>query len=230
MLNTYKVFWVWLLFYAKFVPNLATLAKPLYILLGKDAQWNLTNAYQQAFLNIKCELTSPRFLTHYRQDLPLKLVCDASPIGVVDILSHIFPDGSEKPIAYASRTLSKTEEKYSQIDKEALALIFGVRKFHMYLYGRHFTLVSDHKPLLALLGDKVGLPKLAALRLQRWAVFLSAYSYTLEYRSSRDVSNADALSRLPSDEEGLGKSVDKSVILMTASNIPLTSKQIAEAT
>ena len=66
--------------------------------------------------------------------------------------------------------------------------------------------------------------------MQRWAILLSAYSYTLEYRSSKDVSNADALSRLPSDEEGLEKSVDRSVLLMTASNIPLTSKQIAEAT
>ena len=81
-------------------------------------------------------------------------------------------DGSERPIAFVSRTLTDTERNYSQLDKEALALVFGVRRFLQYLYGRRFTLVTDHRPLTAILGPKKGLPSLAAARLQRWAVLL----------------------------------------------------------
>ena len=84
------------------------------------------------------------------------------------------PDGMEHPVAYASRTLSSAEKKYAQVEKEALALIFAVKKFHQYLYGRVFTLVTDHKPLLVILGPTKGIPSLGASRLQRWAVLLSA--------------------------------------------------------
>ena len=85
------------------------------------------------------------------------------------------PDGSERPIAFASYTLSTSEHNYAQLEKEALSLIFGVKKFHQYLYGRRFTIITDHKPLTAILGAKKGIPSLAAARLQRWAVLLSAY-------------------------------------------------------
>jgi RNase H-like domain found in reverse transcriptase len=107
------------------------------------------------------------------------------------------PDGSEHPIAYASKTLSAAERNYSQLDKEALAIIFGVRRFHSYIYGRKFTLITDHKPLLGILGPKCGIPPLAAARMQRWALILAAYSYQLEFRRTEDHANVDAFSRFP---------------------------------
>jgi hypothetical protein len=96
-------------------------------------------------------------------------------------LSHILPDGSERPISYASKSLSTSEKNYSQLDKEALSIIFGVKRFHSYLYGRKFTLITDHKPLLAILGQKKGISPLAAARMQRWALIFAAYSYELEF-------------------------------------------------
>lgn len=104
---------------------------------------------------------------------------------------------SEHPIAFASRTLNNSEQNYAQLQKEALALIFGVQKFHRYLYGRRFTLITDHKPLTTILGPKKGIPSLAAACLQRWAILLSAYDCDIQYKPTTDQGNADGLSRLP---------------------------------
>ena len=91
-------------------------------------------------------VTSDQVLAHFQTDVPLKLACDASPYGIGAVLSHTYPDGMEKPIGFASRTLNSAETNYAQIDREALALVWGIKKFHHYLYSRHFVLETDHKP------------------------------------------------------------------------------------
>lgn len=82
---------------------------------------------------LKESLASPRLLVHFNPDLPIVLECDASQYGIGAVLSHRFPNGVERPIAYASRSLSPAEKNYSQIEKEGLAIVFGVTKFYMYL-------------------------------------------------------------------------------------------------
>lgn len=139
----------------------------------------------------------PTVLVHYNPNLPLCLAADASAYGVGAVISHICADGEEHPIAYASRTLTPSERKYSQLEKEALSLVYGVQKFHQYLFGRKFTLITDHKPLTTILGPTHGVPPLIAARLQRWALFLTAYTYKIEFQSSTAHANADCLSRLP---------------------------------
>ena len=106
--------------------NLATIAEPLYQLLNKDVEWKWTKQCQNSFEKIKEEITSPKFLTHFRADLPVKLVCDASQVGLGAVLAHQMPDGTERPIAYASRLLNSAERNYSQIEKEGLSLVYGV--------------------------------------------------------------------------------------------------------
>lgn len=186
-------------YYGKFIRQLSTLAQPLNKLLGKGVRWVWSEECKRAFQALKAKLASSEVLAHYDPNLPLRLECDASAYGVGAVLSHRFPDGSERPIAYASRTLNSAERNYAQIEKEGLALIYGVKKFHKFVYGRHITLVTDHKPLTAILGSKKGLPTLAAARLQRWAVFLLGYQYDLEFRSTLQHGNADGFSRLPDD-------------------------------
>ena len=89
-------------------------------------------------------------LTHYDPALPVTLACDALLTGIGAVLPHVMPDGSERPVAFASRSLTKTERKYTQINKEALSIVWDVKWFHVYLYGRRFALVTDHKPLTAI--------------------------------------------------------------------------------
>ena len=104
-----------------------------------------------------------------------------------------------------------SDENYSQLEKEALSLIFGVRKIHQYLYGRRFTLYTDHKPLTTILGSKQGVPPIAAARLQRWALLLSAYNYSIEFKSTSAHANADCLSRLPLPNSSTSSSVSQTV-------------------
>ena len=184
-------------YYGKFMPDLASLLHPLNNLLKSDTKWTWSDTCTRAFKQAKRLLVTAPVLAHYNPDLPIKLAADASAYGVGAVLSHMYPDGSERPVAFASRTLSATERNYAQMEKEALSLVFGVRKFHQYLYGRRFVLITDHKPLTTLLGPKHGIPPLAAARLQRWALLLTAYTYSIEYKATKEHANADGLSRLP---------------------------------
>ena len=184
-------------YYSRFLPGLATTLAPLHQLLKKDVQWRWTSVEQTAYESCKASLSSDALLVHYDAKRELRLACDASSYGVGAVISHVMDDGQERPIAFASRTLSASERNYAQIEKEALSLVFGVKRFHQFLYGRKFTLMTDHKPLQAILGPKSAVPTLAAARMQRWALVLSAYDYDLMYRRSEGHSNADGLSRLP---------------------------------
>jgi hypothetical protein len=188
-------------FYSKFLQNLSTVAEPLHRLTQKTATWNWGEQEKKSFQKLKDMLSSDNLLVHYDPTLPLGLSCDASSIGIGAVLFHRYPDGSERPIANVSKKLSKAQSNYSQIQKEALAIIFGLNKFYQFLFGRPFILVTDHKPLIALFGPHKETPSLAANRLARWALQLSQFDYRIEYRPTKDHGNADALSRLPTAED-----------------------------
>ena len=129
-------------------------------------------------------------------------------------------DGSEKPIAFASRTLSKAERNYSQIEKEVLKIPS---------VWRLFQIITDHNPLLGLLHEHKGIPSMAASRIQRWAIILSAYNYELIFKSGRKHGNADSMSRLPFQSDDCEESsVLENYILMTElCHSPTTSEDVA---
>ena len=183
-------------FYHKFLPNIATVVHPLHKLLEKDHKWDWNAECRKAFNESKKLVTSDQVLCHYDPNLPIRLACDASPFALGAVLSHVMKDGAERPIAFASRSLSKTERNYSQIDKEALGIVFGVKKFNSYLYGRKFTLITDHQPLVSIFNPRKGISTTSAVRLQKHALFLSGYMYDIQYRSTHKHTNADTLSRI----------------------------------
>ena len=164
-------------YYSRFLPNLSAIMHPLNRLLEKSVQWEWSAACQQAYTAVKQLVASERVLTHYDASLPIRLACDASPYGLGSVMSHVTPDGVERPVAFISRSLTSAERNYAQIDKEALCLYWATKKFFAYLYGRHFTLVTDHQPLVSIFHPNKSLPAMTAARLQRYAVFLSGLDY-----------------------------------------------------
>lgn len=120
----------------------------------------------------KQKLVNSTMLVHFDPNAPLELFCDAPRHGIRAYLNQVMPNNEGRPIACMSRTLSKPETNYSQIDKEALSIVEGVRKLLQYLYGRHFTLWTGHKPLVSIFHPKKETPDSAAARMQRWAIIL----------------------------------------------------------
>ena len=184
------------MFYSRFLPNHATVLSPLNALLRKNAKWKWTVKEQNSFQNAKRLLLNSQTLIHYDDSLPLFLACDASSYGIGCVLSHKI-QGKDRAVAFALCSLTDAQKNYSQLDKEALAIIFGVTRFRQYLYGRNFTIITDHKPLLQLFSPDKAAPAHAAARLQRWSLILASYCYKIEYRNTKFHANADSMSRLP---------------------------------
>ncbi|KAG8172839.1 hypothetical protein JTE90_002920 [Oedothorax gibbosus] len=182
---------------AVFLKRRSDILEPLHKLLQKDVPWEWTTEHEEAYKASKGLLTTDDLLVHYDEKLPLILTSDASSYGLGSVLSHLLPNGKEAPVAYYSRTMTKTERNYSQTDKEALAILAGVKKFHSYLLGRRFKIVTDHRPLLGIFNSTKPIPQMISPRVLRWSLSLQAYDYELEYRKGKDIANTDALSRLP---------------------------------
>ena len=218
-------------YYHKFLPNLATILHPLNQMLESNYQWYWTDRCEEAFQKVKVMIASDLVLTHYDPKLPLQLACDASPVGIGAVLSHVMPDGTERPIAFASRSLSKAERNYAQIDKEAPATVWGVKKFHNYLFGRNFTLLTDHEPLTSIFHPSKSLPAVTAARLQRYALFLAGFDYTIMYKNTKCHGNADGLARLPLHSETAEESDPVGLFYATQFEpLPVTAEQVKRET
>ncbi|EFP11683.1 hypothetical protein CRE_27751 [Caenorhabditis remanei] len=191
-------------FYSRFVPKLSDLRGPLDRLMKQDVDWKWTNIEQNAFDRLKNSVADATMLSHFKEDWKIVIAADASQYGIGGVLSHINPEGQELPIAHFARSLTETEKRYSQIEKEGLALVYTVKKCHKFVFGRKFSLQTDHKPLLAIFGDNKDLPVHSQNRLVRWAITLLSYNFDISYVSTAKFAKADWLSRMiqnyPRDE------------------------------
>jgi len=148
--------------------------------------------------NLKTKLTHPPVLGYPDFSLPFVLHTDASEAAVGAVLSQ-YIDGHERVVSYWSRKLSKPEWNYSTVEREALAVVYVIKEFYLYLYGFHFRLVTDHNLLTSLHAFKdVG------GRLARWILYLQQFGFTWEHRADKRHSNPDAMSRPPPTNPVLG--------------------------
>ena len=183
-------------YYRKFVKNFAQVASPLYRLTERNKTWTWDEECDAAFCTLKERLTSAPVLAFPDFTQQFTLDADASTYGLGAVLSQTL-DGKERVVAYASRTLTKTERRYCATRREMLALVWAVRYFRPYLYGRPFTARTDHNSLrwLQSFRDTEG-------QLARWLEVLAEYQVTVEHRPGKRHSNADALSRGPCKQCG----------------------------
>lgn len=219
-------------YYQKFIPDLSSKLFPLNELLQKDKPFVWSKKCHNTFNKLKDEITSSNVLMKYNRALPLALATDASPTGLGAVISHVLPNGQERPIAFASRSLTKSEKNYSQLDKEATAIYWGLHKFFQYCYGRKITLITVHQPLTRILHPNKDLPPISALRLLHYANFMSGFDYDIMYRNTKRHANADFLSRFPYEKPQIDDNLDStSTFLMNhISVLPVTRDEIKKET
>lgn len=182
-------------YYRRFINKFAEIAKPLHRLTERGRQFKWTTECDTAFVKLKLQLCSSPTLTFPDFSLPFILDTDASQFGIGAILSQE-QHGEEKVIAYASRTLSKAERRYSVTRKELLAVVTYIHYFRQFLLGRQFTLRTDHGSLqwIQTLKEPEG-------QLARWLERLQEYNFEIKHRKGCQHQNADALSRYPFEIE-----------------------------
>ena len=183
----------------KFLPNLSEKDKALRDLLSKKNQWVWGHEQEKAFTDLKRELSCAPVLQLYDPNRELKISADASSYGLGAVMLQMC-DNVWLPVAYASRSLTPTEQRYAQVEKEALALTWACERFSDFILGLHFVLETDHKPLVSLLGGQAldALPP----RIQRFRMRLMRYSYDVIHVPGKTLTTADTLSRAPLRDGG----------------------------
>ena len=217
-------------FYRKFIKGFSQIAAPMYALLKADVEFQWTEERNLAFEKLKHALANTPVLAHPNMEKKFIVTTDASTTGIGYILSQEDDNGQEHPIIYGGRSLRKHEKNYPITELECLAVVEGVKQFHIYLADKTFEIYTDHKALTGLINTK---PEKG--RLNRWAQFLMSYKKEIHYREGKKMANADALSRREypePKEEDIPDIVDEKVVLSLepTQNFVDTSKTYHEIT
>lgn len=213
----------------KFLPDLATVTEPLRKLTRKSETFAWNQQQSEAFRKLKKMMSADALLGYFDVKNKTQVIADASPVGLGAVLIQI---GSRGPqvISYASKSLTSTEKRYAQTEKEALALVWAVERFHYYLFGREFDLITDHKPLEIIFGTR----SKPCARIERWVLRLQSYKYKVIYQSGKS-NIADPLSRLVEYNGVAGepavKHTEQYVNFIVAASVPVAVKieEIGEA-
>ena len=177
---------------SQFIPKFSEKAYALRILTKDDVPWTWDTDQQKSFDELKQAIPKHAYLKYYDPTRPARLEVDASQKGLGAALIQ-----SEKPVAFGSKTLTECQSRYSNIEREMLAVVHGIQRYHTYLYGRPFTVRTDHKPLVTICTKPL---HAAPPRLQRMLLKIQGYNCQIEYRPGKEMILSDTLSRLPNPE------------------------------
>lgn len=212
---------------SRFIPQYSTLTEPLRRLTRQDQTWIWSDEQEKAFQTLKDSLTSDTIMAYFDPSKETELWVDASPVGLGAILCQ-----ENKIVAYARRSLSPVEQRYSQTERECLAIVYGVEHFHLFLFGKSFTLVTDHRPLTAIVNTQ-NKPKAKqqSLRLERWRLRLATYDFKVVYRKG-DPMISVYMSRHPFEGYSSYSPTEDYVRLIASNSAPeaLNLSDVASAT
>ena len=181
-------------FCSRFVKDFAVITRPLRQLTCKGVKWQWTEAEQYSFESLKAALSVKTTLAYYDPEKPTSVFVDGSPVDLGAVLTQEDPSTKEvTPLYYASCPLTPTQARYPQIDREALSIYWAVKRFHLFVYGTEFKVITDHKPLVSLFNNPSSKP---SARIERWLLDLQQYRFTVEYRPGPS-NPADYASRHP---------------------------------
>lgn len=205
----------------RFIQNLATVCKPLRELTKKGKTWKWEDVHERSLTELKRSLTTEA-MAYFNRDWTTVLSVDASPVGLGAVLSQYDPKNpdSRKVIMYASRGLTDVESRYSQVEKESLALVWGCEKFHIYLYAKEFEVITDNKAVELIFGKPTSKPK---ARIERWCLRLMPYKFKVTHKPGLG-NIADFLSRNPEKDMKTSRVdvniADRYVNMIASSSIP----------
>ena len=216
---------------AKFIPNFSDISEPLRELTKKDAPFQWCERHEQSFNKIKELLASAKVMAYFDPNKETELVTDALPSGLSAILMQNTPGKDDKcVVAYASRALTDVERRYSQTEREALAIVWAIERLHLYLYGGHFKLVTDCKPVQLIFSNPKSKPP---PRIERWNLRLQGYDFEVVHTEGSQ-NPSDFLSRHSSanDNDKQGTLAEEYVNFLASAAVPkaMTLAEIQEAT
>lgn len=171
-----------------FIPNMSDIEKPLQELRKQDSMWQWLPCHEAALNELKNMVCQAPCLRSFDPALPITLQCDASQSGLGACLLQ-----EGQPVAFASRKMTESESNWAQIEKELLSILFGVTRFHDWIFGYHINILTDHKPLVPLMSKPIG--KIGSTRLKRLRLKLLPYELSVTYLPGKDMHIGDLLSR-----------------------------------
>ncbi|XP_028411133.1 uncharacterized protein K02A2.6-like [Dendronephthya gigantea] len=205
---------------AKFLPNLSEISAPLRSLLESKTEWHWGESQKKSFQQLKSLVASTPVLKYYDVNCPVTLSVDASSHGLGAVIMQ-----DQQPIAYASRALTSNQQKYAQIEKELLAVVYGCSKFHQYIYGQTVKVETDHKPLEAIFRKPL---HQTPLRLQRMLLQLQRYSLEVTYKPGKEMYLPDTLSRAHLNEEKESLLDEELEVCLLDLELPISPEKLKE--
>ena len=219
-------------FCSRFIRDFAVITRPLRQLTCEGVKWQWTEAEQSSFERLQAALSTKTTLGYFDPEKPTSIFVNGSPVGLGAVLTQKKEATNEvTPLHYASCPLTPTQTRYPQIDREALSIYWAIKRFHLFVYGKEFKVITDHKPLVALFNNPSSTPPAG---IERWLMELQQYRFTVEYRPGAS-NPADYASRHPigdPEAQNYESESEEHVYFVTKNAVPkaITLPEIESAT